>query len=95
MNPKLAEKADVLFCKELSGLEEDEWKIMTDCLRIFSLKDNKCVKQYLLIKDRLNDYFSVTDERGTRIFAYSKKKVIDTLRNDLSNQFKDTGDVLL
>lgn len=95
MNPDLTEKADVLFGKEFGGLEEDEWKIMTDCLRIYSLKDNKCIKQYLLIKDKLNDYFSVTDEKGSSIFAYSKKTLIDTLRNNLSNKFKDTGDVLL
>ena len=39
--------------------------------------------QYLLIKDGLNDYFSLIDKEEIHIFMYSRKKVVDTLKIDI------------
>lgn len=79
-DPKLQEKADALFDKDFGTLDKTEWGSVTDCLRLISVKSRKCIKQYLLIKERLNDYFTVTDKEGSHVFMYSKKKVMDTLR---------------
>ena len=82
-HPTMREKADALFDKDFDTLDEKEWGSITDCLKLISVKSRKCIKQYLLIKDGLNDYFSVTDKEGSHIYIYSRKKVMDTLNSDI------------
>lgn len=82
-NPELKAWADTLFAKEPISFSETEWGTITNCLKLFSLNNRKCIKQYLLVRDRLNDYFLVTDEQTSLIYSYSKKRVIDILENDL------------
>ena len=74
---------DALFDKEFGTLDDGEWGDITDCLKLISVKSRQCIRQYLLIKDGLNDYFSLTDKEGSHIFMYSRKKVIDTLKIDI------------
>ena len=81
-NPELEEKASLLFAKDFAALEDSEWGNIASSLKLLSLKSGKCKKQYLLIKDTLNDYFVVTDEK-TCIYPYSKKIIIETLKNDI------------
>lgn len=81
--PALQQKADVLFDKEFATLDNTEWGSVTDCLKLISLKSRKYIRQYLLIKEGLNDYFIVTDKERSHVFMYSRKKVMDTLRIDL------------
>ncbi len=82
-NLELKEQTEALFNREFNKLEEDEWGNITDSLKVLSLKNRKYVKQYLLIKDKIYDYFSITDEQLSHIYVYSRKKVIDVLKNDL------------
>ena len=82
-NAELKTRADILFAKESILLSETEWGTITNCLRLFSLNNRKCMKQYLLVRDQLKDYFLVTDEQTSLIYSYSKKRVIDILEKDL------------
>lgn len=82
-NPALQEKADALFDKDFGTLDKSEWGSVTDCLKLISVKSRKCIRQYLLVKDGLNDYFTVTDQEGSRVYMYSRKKVVDTLKGDI------------
>lgn len=79
----LQEKADSLFDKEFGTLDKKEWRNVSDCLKLVSVKSRKCIRQYLLIKDGLNDYFSVTDREGSHIYTYSKRKVMEMLEKDI------------
>lgn len=81
--PELQEKADALFDKEFAMLDKTEWGSVTDCLKMVSIQSRKCIRQYLLINEGLNDYFTVTDEDGSHVYMYSRKKVVDTLRCDI------------
>lgn len=81
--PALQEIANVLFDHGSDTPDEKEWGSVTDCLKLVSVKSRKCIRQYLLIKEGLNDYFSVTDKEGSHTFLYSRKKVMDTLKIDL------------
>lgn len=86
---KLEEMADLLFAKDFSALEEEKWGKAVRCLKLAILKRSKknveYRKQYLLIKDRLNDYFVVTDEK-TCIYPYSGKLIVETLKKDLTGE---------
>ena len=82
-HPALRKRVDALFDKEFGTLDDGEWGDITDCLKLISVKSRQCIRQYLLIKDGLNDYFSLTDKEGSHIFMYSRKKVIDTLKIDI------------
>lgn len=84
--PKLQKKADTLFNKEFGTLDKEEWENVTDCLKLVSAKSRKCIRQYLLISDGLNDYFTATDKEGSHIFMYSRKKVVDMLRSDIQSK---------
>lgn len=81
-NPKLAALAEMLFSRAPAIINENEWGTITNCMKLFSVK-NGCKKQYLIAKEGFNDYFIVTDEKMSFIRPYSKKTVIDTLKNDL------------
>lgn len=81
--PALQEKAAALFDKEISALDKKEWGNVTDCLKMVSAGDRKCIRQYLLVKDGMNDYFTVTDREGSHVFMYSRKKVLNTLKSDI------------
>lgn len=82
-NAELAETIRLFFSKSPAALREEEWGCIKDCISVISLKNRQCVRQYLLMKDGLSDYFSVADEEKVHIFNYSKKKVIDILRKEI------------
>jgi len=82
VNPVLEGQAEHLFDKKCSASEE-EWGAVTACLKMISLQERKCIRQYLLLNDKIQDYISVTDDEETRLYAYTEKKVIDILTNDL------------
>lgn len=82
-NGRLEAQAAALFAKGAVMLQDDEWGTITNCLKLFSIRNRKCMKQYLLVRDRLDDYFTVTDENTSYVYAYSRKKVMDTLKNEL------------
>lgn len=81
--PELQEKADALFNKAFSTLEKAEWGNVTNCLKLISVKSGKCIRQYLLVRDGLHDYFTATDQEGSHVFMYSRKKVMDMLKSDI------------
>lgn len=80
----LKTQAEILFRKEADALAENDWGRATNCLKLFSLKNRRCVKQYLTVKDKLNDYLIVTEEQKSYVYIYSRQRVIDILKNDLS-----------
>lgn len=81
--PAFAAQADALFGKEIGAMKEEDWGNAQECLRIFSLRSMKCVKQYVLIRDRLYDYIGQTDETGTDIYRYSERKMAELLKGDI------------
>lgn len=83
VNPVLEAHAEHLFDQECSGLKTEEWGNVLACLRMISLKDRQCIRQYLLLHDKIQDYVSVTDDYDTRLYVYTGKKVTDILTNDL------------
>ncbi len=80
--PELEEKAGLLFGKDFTVLEEGKWGNITGCLKLVSLKNRQYKKQYLLIRDGLDDYFAVTDEK-TSIYPYSKRIIMEILNQDI------------
>lgn len=87
-NPILEEQAERLFEQECSMLKEKEWGTVTACLRMISLQDRQCIRQYLLLNDKIQDYISVTDDYETRLYIYTEKRVLDILANDLLQEEK-------
>lgn len=81
---ELKMQAEILFWKEATALAENDWGRATNCLKLFSLKNRKCLKQYLTVKDKLKDYLTVTEKERTFVYIYSRQKVIDIIKNDLS-----------
>lgn len=80
--PVLVNQADRLFGRDYNTLRKEDWGTATACLRIFSVKDRKCVRQYLLLKGSLKDYISITDRDASSFYVYSREKVIDILTDD-------------
>lgn len=80
IRPEMGAQAERLFGKEFCAAGADDWGAVTDCLRVFSLKEKRCVRQYVLIKDKLEDYIGVTDASGTKVYRYSKKKMAELLK---------------
>ena len=78
----MEEKAGLLFGKDFAVLEEGKWGNITGCLKLVSLKNRQYKKQYLLIRDGLDDYFAVTDEK-TSIYPYSKRIIMEILNQDI------------
>lgn len=81
-DPILIEQVERLFGREYGTLQKEDWGIVVSCLRMLSIRDRRCVRQYLLLKDRLRDYISVTDEDATCLYDYSKEKLIKILADD-------------
>lgn len=79
----LEKKADILFAQADCAFDKKEWEGVSDCLRVCSVNDGRCIRQYLLLKGRLDDYFITTDETGSMVFEYSRYKVLDTLSREL------------
>lgn len=82
-------QAERLFGREYGTLRKEDWGIAASCLRMFSIRDRRCVRQYLLLKDRLWDYISVTDEDVTSLYDYSKEKLIEILTDDFRSSIGD------
>ncbi len=86
---ELEEMAERFFLHDLIPFEEADWgkavrRLKLVCLKN-GLKSGENQKQYLLIRDRLNDYFAVTDET-TCIYPYSGKLIMETLKKDLTGE---------
>ncbi len=84
VNAELEALANELFRNSACSFEDKAYERVNDCLRMYSVGKRQCIKQYLLMKDRLEDYFIVTDDSGSNIFLYSGKKVLDILSEDFS-----------
>lgn len=78
--PELGERADGMFAKEPD--EWERWEGMRECLRMVLTENGKCIRQYLLIREKLNDYIAVTDENGSHVYAYSLKKTMEILKEE-------------
>ena len=85
-NAELKESIRLFFAKPPTVLKKEEWGCVTDCISVISLESRKCVRQYLLMKEGLGDYFSVTDGDEVCIYNYSKKKVIDTIKKEIGGR---------
>ena len=79
--PEIREMADSVFGKAAN--EWKTWEEIRECLRMVSVRSGKCIRQYLLVSGKLNDYFIVTDEKASHVYAYSERKVMEVLKRDL------------
>lgn len=79
--PEIREMADSVFGKAAN--EWETWEEIRKCLRMVSVRSGKCIRQYLLVRGRMNDYFIVTDEAASHVYAYSERKVMEVLKRDL------------
>ena len=83
-NAELEARADELFKINSFEFADGLCEGVSDCLRVYVTDKRQCIKQYLLMKDRLDDYFIVTDKDGSSVFMYSRQRVLDTLSRDFS-----------
>lgn len=85
---ELEEMAERFFLND-TPYEAADWGKAVRRLKLIGLKNGlksgENQKQYLLIRDRLNDYFAVTDET-TSIYPYSGKLIVETLKKDLTGE---------
>lgn len=79
---ELEKRARYLFGSENSQPGDNRWEGIANYLNVITLNGMKCVRQYLILNEIINDYFIRTDEQTSRIFAYSEEKVLDVLRAD-------------
>ncbi len=80
-NAGLEKKAEELF-ERAPSIWREETGCITDCLRVVSPDNRRCIRQYLLMKEGLNDYFAVTDKDGTTLYGYAGRKVVEALRKE-------------
>lgn len=76
----LQEEAIRFFGLDFFSAEEKDWGNATACLSFFSVADRTCIRQYLLIREKLQDYIAVTDAAGSHVYAYSEKRTAEILR---------------
>ena len=77
----MEKKAEELF-ERAPSIWREETGCITDCLRVVSPDNRRCIRQYLLMKEGLNDYFAVTDKDGTTLYGYAGRKVVEALRKE-------------
>jgi hypothetical protein len=82
-NELVGEKAERIFTSDINCMDENLWSNVVGCIRIMNITMEKCVKQYLLVQEGLNDYITDSDNQGTIIYAYSMKKILEMLTEAL------------
>lgn len=81
--PEQAARAAHLLDEADVRMEDAAWDGITDCLRLYRLRDRTCIRQYVLMRDTLRDYFAAADREGSRIYPYSRRIVVDTLQKEI------------
>ena len=81
--PEQAARAARLLDEADVRMEDAAWDGITDCLRLYRLRDRTCIRQYVLMRDTLRDYFAAADREGSRIYPYSRRIVVDTLQKEI------------
>jgi hypothetical protein len=83
VNKLIEENARSLLNEDINTLSCDKWGYAKYCIRYLSVDGKQCIKQYLLLQKEANDYIAISDTKGTKVYAYSTRKMMELFNNDL------------
>jgi hypothetical protein len=72
-----------LLQKDVNTISEEQWGYASHCIRFIDIDGQQCKRQYLLMEKGLEDYIAVSNQKDSRIYKYSLKKMSEILNDDL------------
>jgi hypothetical protein len=79
----IEENAEKLLQSDINVISGEQWGTAVCCMRLVTSDGQQCIKQYLLMQKGLNDYIAVSGMDGTKVYAYSVRKLLEILKDDM------------
>jgi hypothetical protein len=79
----IEKNANKLLQSDINDIGDEQWGNAVCCMRLITLDGLQCIKQYLLMQKGLNDYIAVSGMDGTKVYAYSVRKLLEILKDDM------------